>query len=180
VRTFRCHGYAGASLDVLTRATGLRRGSLYAAFPDKRSLFLAALAEYTQSTVGLVERTLATAEDPVVGIEGVLRRVARAATAGEGRYGCLLTNTAAELGGRDTAIQVVVAAAFKRLEAAYEGALVRAKAEGCLGAAVDPGGLARLLVAVMHGLRVLGTSGASEAELQQVVDGALRALGRSS
>ena len=45
VRTFRRHGYAGTSVDALTRATGLRRGSLYAAYRDKRALFLAALEQ---------------------------------------------------------------------------------------------------------------------------------------
>lgn len=178
VRAFRRHGYAGASLDVLTRATGLRRGSLYAAFSDKRSLFLAALDDYTQATVGHVERTLATATDPLDGITAVLRRVARVAADGEGRHGCLLTNTAADLAGRDPEVQVAVAAAFGRLEAAYAGALERARAAGSLDDAADVSGLARLCVAVMHGLRVLGQTGASEAAMQRVVDGVLGALGQ--
>ena len=177
VRTFRRLGYGGASLDVLTRATGLRRGSLYAAYPDKRALFLAALDDYTRSTVGHVERTLAAAEDPLAGIAATLRRVARVASDGEGRHGCLLTNTAAELAGRDAEVQAVVAAAFGRLEAAYAGAIERARAAGRIAPDADTAGLARLLVAVMQGLRVLGKSGLGEAELQPVVEGALRALG---
>jgi TetR/AcrR family transcriptional repressor of nem operon len=177
VRVFRRHGYGGASLDVLTRATGLRRGSLYAAFADKRALFLAALEEYTRSTVGYVERTLAAAEDPLDGIAMALRRVARVSSDGEGRHGCLLTNTAAELAGRDAEVQALVAAAFGRLEAAYAGAIERARTAGRLAPGADTAGLARLLVAVMHGLRVLGKTGAGEPELQAVVDGALRALG---
>src|SRR5690242_13288835 len=36
-------GYAAASLDDLAAATGLNRPSLYAAFGDKRALYLAAL-----------------------------------------------------------------------------------------------------------------------------------------
>jgi TetR/AcrR family transcriptional repressor of nem operon len=177
IRTFRQHGYAGASLDVLTRATGLRRGSLYAAYPDKRALFLAALGEYTRATVGHIERTLSAAADPLDGITETLRRVARVAADGEGRHGCLLTNTATELAGRDPEIQAEVAAAFGRLEAAYAAALERARAAGRLAPDVDPGALARLCVALMHGLRVLGKSGVSEGELQEVVDAALGGLG---
>jgi TetR/AcrR family transcriptional repressor of nem operon len=177
VRTFRRHGYGGASLAVLTDATGVRRGSLYAAFADKHALFLAALDDYTRATVGHVERTLAAAEDPLDGIALVLRRVARVATDGEGRHGCLLTNTAAELAGRDAEVQAVVAAAFARLEAAYAGAIERARAVGRLPPGTDTAGSARLLVAVMQGLRVLGKAGTDERALQPVVDGALRALG---
>jgi TetR/AcrR family transcriptional regulator, transcriptional repressor for nem operon len=177
MRAFWRHGYTGASVDVLTRATGLKRGSLYAAYPDKRALFLAALGEYTSATVGHVERTLATADDPLAGIAGTLHRVARVAVDGEGRHGCLLTNTATELGGRDPEIQAAVAAAFARLEAAYLTALERARAAGRLAADANTQALARLCVAVTQGLRVLAKSGAREPELRQVVDTALHALG---
>ena len=40
---FRTTGYAGTSLDDLAAATGLARPSLYAAFGDKRALYLAAI-----------------------------------------------------------------------------------------------------------------------------------------
>src|SRR5262245_56515740 len=177
MRAFWRHGYAGASVDVLARATGLRRGSLYAAYPDKRTLFLAALGEYVRATVGHVERTLTTADDPLAGIAETLQRVARVAADGEGRHGCLLTNTATELGSRDPEIQAAVATAFARLETAYAGALERARAAGRLAAGVSTQALARLCVAVTQGLRVLGKSGAREPELRQVVDAALSAVG---
>lgn len=176
VRMFRRFGYAAASVEILSRATGLRRGSLYAAFADKRGLFHAALGDYTRATVGHVERTLATATDPLAGIEAALRRVARVASDGEGRHGCLLTNTAAEMAGRDAAIREIVTAAFRRLEDAYAEAIERARAAGRLPPDADARGLARFLVGVMHGVRVMGTTGADEAALQQIVDGALRAL----
>jgi TetR/AcrR family transcriptional repressor of nem operon len=177
VRAFRRHGYGGASVDVLCEATGLRRGSLYAAYPDKRALFLAALRDYAETTVGHVERTLGAAADPVGGIAEVLRRVARVATDGEGRHGCLLTNTAAELAGNDAEVRDLVARAFSRLEAAYAAVLVRGKAAAQVPREADPEALARLLVAVMQGLRVLGKAGADLAALHQVVDAVLRALG---
>lgn len=41
--TFRSSGFSGASLDDLARDTGLSRPSLYAAFGDKRSMYLRAL-----------------------------------------------------------------------------------------------------------------------------------------
>ena len=176
VRTFRRHGYAGTSIDALTRATGLQRGSLYAAYRGKRALFLAALEQYTNATVGHVERTLAAADDPVAGVAQTLGRVVRVAINGEGRHGCFIVNTAAELGGRDPEIQAAVAAALARLEAAFTGAIERAQAAGRVAADADPRALGRLCVAVMQGLRVLGSAGATEAELQQVVTAALGAL----
>jgi TetR/AcrR family transcriptional repressor of nem operon len=163
-------------MDILTKATGLRRGSLYAAYADKRALFLAALAEYTRATVGHVERTLGTSDDPLAGVADVLARVARVATDGEGRHGCLLTNTAAELAGRDPAIRDAVSAAFRRIEDAYAAALARAAAAGRLAPDADTRATARLLVAVMQGLRIMGKAGAEPDALEDVVESALRAL----
>jgi len=40
---FAWRGYEGASMDLLVRATGVHRGSLYAMFGSKRGLFLACL-----------------------------------------------------------------------------------------------------------------------------------------
>lgn len=177
-RAFRRCGYAGTSLDTLTRTTGLKRGSLYNAYPGKRALFVAALADYANATVGHVERTLSVAADPIAGVAEALRRVARVATSAEGRHGCLLANTAAELGGRDAEVRAVVAAAFARLEAAYAGAFSRAKQAGRLPADADRAALGRLCVALTQGLRVLAASGAAESELQAVVEAALGAVTR--
>lgn len=178
MRAFRRYGYAGTSLDTLTRTTGLKRGSLYNAYPGKRALFVAALADYANATVGHVERTLSVAADPLAGVAEALRRVARAATSADGRHGCLLANTAAELGARDAEIQAMVAAAFARLEAAYAGAFSRAQQSGQLRADADPATIGRLCVALTHGLRVLAASGAEERELQAVVEAALGAVTR--
>src|SRR5215212_6947007 len=43
---FWSQGYAATSIDNLTEATGLGRGSLYGAFGDKHTLFMLGLNEY--------------------------------------------------------------------------------------------------------------------------------------
>ena len=44
-RTFREHGYEGASLALITRATGLGKGSLYNAFPGGKEEMLASVLD---------------------------------------------------------------------------------------------------------------------------------------
>lgn len=65
VRVFWAKGYDGASLDDLTEAMAVARPSLYAAFGDKRALFLAALDRYATS-IG-VEAIRAFEAEPDVG-----------------------------------------------------------------------------------------------------------------
>src|ERR1700756_6033014 len=58
---FWLHGFNGTSLDDLTIVTDLGRGSLYAAFRDKRELFLRVLDDYATAVMG---QLLADLRDP--------------------------------------------------------------------------------------------------------------------
>src|SRR5580658_10217302 len=58
IEVFRARGYHGASVQDLTDGTGIARGSLYKAFHDKRTLFLAALDHYTAASLRRVGDTL--------------------------------------------------------------------------------------------------------------------------
>src|SRR3954464_15849496 len=56
--TFWRHGFSATSLDALGAATGMNRPSLYAAFGDKRALYLAALDRYWAEGRAGLERIL--------------------------------------------------------------------------------------------------------------------------
>src|SRR5690242_21022003 len=55
-------GYAGTSLDDLVAATGMNRPSLYAAFGDKRELYLKTLEHYRDEYREVARRTMT--DDP--------------------------------------------------------------------------------------------------------------------
>src|SRR5881392_1944302 len=52
-------GYAGTSLDDLAAATGMNRPSLYAAFGDKRDLYLKTLEYYRDESRALARAAMA-------------------------------------------------------------------------------------------------------------------------
>ena len=52
-------GYSGTSLDELSAETGMNRPSLYAAFGDKHTLYLKALASYWQLSLMAMREALA-------------------------------------------------------------------------------------------------------------------------
>src|SRR5215208_5043354 len=58
IRTFWKAGYSGTSLDDLGGATGMNRPSLYAAFGDKRTLYLKALEHYWQLSYAAMDAAL--------------------------------------------------------------------------------------------------------------------------
>jgi TetR/AcrR family transcriptional regulator, transcriptional repressor for nem operon len=51
VDVFWTHGYEGADVDRLQASAGIRRGSFYAAFSDKPTVFLEALRRYLERTL---------------------------------------------------------------------------------------------------------------------------------
>src|SRR4051794_21442736 len=59
MRIFWKHGYEAASLPQLTRAMGINRPSMYAAFGNKESLFRKALDRYTEKSSTLFRDSLA-------------------------------------------------------------------------------------------------------------------------
>jgi TetR/AcrR family transcriptional repressor of nem operon len=177
IATFRRHGFLGASLDVLTEGMGIGRGSLYGAFGDKRGLFLAALGRYAQDTVGPVVALLDDPDaDPTAAIRDVLRMVARRGADPEGRFGCLITNTLAELGESDRDVAAITDDALATIGAAYERAVRRGQRAGTITPTPSVRHLARYLLMTMQGLRIMGRAGTTEAELLGMADTAALAL----
>src|SRR5262249_28216920 len=138
------------------RATRLSRGSLYAAFGDKHSLFLRALDRYIADAVTRMDRELAPRREPVDGLRAFPARYVERASGANGRRGWLLAATAMQLAGRDAEVGPRVANFFKAMEVSVADALSRAKAAGKLADGVEPSSAARILVCFVEGLRVVG------------------------
>ncbi|MBE2320917.1 TetR/AcrR family transcriptional regulator [Solirubrobacter sp. CPCC 204708] len=171
---FRTHGYAGTSLQQLMGATGLGKGSLYAAFGDKRGLYLRVLGDYAQRSVASVEQAL---EGPraIDALREHLLGLARSSNTGPS---CLLASSTAELAAVDADVGQCVKRAFREIEASYVGAVTRAQDEGDIDADADPKALGGLLLAVSRGLEALGHAGVPETSLVQAVEAALAGLPR--
>lgn len=168
------HGYEGASYPDLIEASGLHKGSLYAAFGDKRALYIKALEAYDEKEVYAAVHLLTgeSADAPEAGRDRVLallQLVVDAVVLNGDRRGCLLCNAAVDQAPVDTAVEQTVAASMQKLQTGFEAALADAYAgDGIKNAASAAG-------ALYLGMRVMVKSGASASMLQQALEGA-RAL----
>jgi TetR/AcrR family transcriptional regulator, transcriptional repressor for nem operon len=170
-------GFAGTSVDDVVRATGVSRSSLYAAFPDKSALFLAALEHYLDTVTRAKLERLAQGEAAAPAIKRFLLNIAdERPSANAPAHGCLLTNTAVEIGAGEEAIAEMVRNAFARLERALAGRLDEALQQGDLGADTDPKQFARQLVALIQGLRVMTRLGMEPRVARDAVRSALAPL----
>lgn len=175
---FWSRGYHATALPDLLRATKLSRGSLYAAFGDKHSLFLRALDRYVGDALTRMDIELAEHREPVEALRAYLAGYVDRTSGANGRRGCLLVATAMELAGHDAEVDRRVASFFRAMETKVAEALSRAKAAGKLADRVEPASAARILVCFVEGLRVVGktapTRMASQATADAIIDRLIR------
>lgn len=175
VDAFWERGYDGAAVQDLCSAMDLNPGSLYGAFGDKRALFLAVLDRYMDTVSRLAIDCIGGAPSGMLGIRAFFDNLIAAMTGGKRRWGCLVTNSVAELSLRDPEIAQKVKLHLARVETAFAGALARARKEGELAQGIGPES-AVYLVCVLQGLNVLTKTKPGREVLQGIVDVALKTL----
>jgi AcrR family transcriptional regulator len=167
-------GYEGASLLDLTRAMGINRPSLYAAFGSKEGLFRKALDRYAEGPAAYVRAALNAPTARAVA-ERLLGGSVDLLTDRRNPRGCLLVQGALACGEAAESVRRELAARRASGEVAVRQRFERALADGDLPADSDPADLARYVVTVMRGMAVQAAGGAGREELRRVAEMALRA-----
>ena len=170
---FWLKGYEGTSLQDLLKAMRIARGSLYKAFDDKRSIYLAALDRYDQTEV---DEGIAFLSDPKSG-DGFarVRAMLEGAKDDASRRGCFLCNAAVDQARSDPEVEAKVSSMFRRLEEGIATALKQSRRAGRWSAKRRADTAAYILNTYM-GLRVLARSGYPPKDLQAIIDSALSAV----
>jgi len=161
------NGFVGTSYSQIMAATGLQKGSLYAAFGDKRSLYLEALARYDNGNVGdgvtMLRNENLSGSDR---IGALMQSLVDAAETRRGRWGCLLCNAAVDQAPSNKSTEIVVLQSMNRMKAAITKAL-----EGTAA-----GDKVELVWALYFGGRVIIKSGGSKKTLQAIKNQTLSLL----
>jgi AcrR family transcriptional regulator len=175
LRVFWREGYEGASLSDLTKAMGINRPSLYAAFGGKEALFRKALDRYVSSAACYVQEALEETTARKFA-ERLLLGAAESMCGTGNPAGCLLVQGALASGREAAPVRRELISRRKAGEAMIRKRMTRAKAEGDLPAGSEPATLARYLATVNQGMAVQAASGATRKDLRRVAETALRAL----
>jgi len=173
---FSERGYHAASISELKGAMGLAAGSLYKAFKDKKAIFLATFDRYKQVRNALLDEEIAMGSDGRAKILRMLNFYAEASQGEMGRRGCLVVGTATELAVSDADAAERVARSHVRSEALLESLIREGQADGSIGPGIDPVPIAKFLLCVIQGMRVLGKTGQDPANAFAMVETAMRLL----
>lgn len=170
-------GYEATSMADLVEHLGIGRASIYATFGGKRELYLKAMDRYAELRDPLLLAELSQPGPALPAVRAVVRRfAAEAASPERGRHGCFVTNTAAELAPHDAAAARRVEISWDRVETPLHSALVRAQAQGELPEGRDPRALARMLLVLLQGVRIVGKASNDPARLRDAAEQALALL----
>jgi AcrR family transcriptional regulator len=174
MRVFWRQGYRASTFADLMKAAAVQKQSLYGAFGDKRSLFLKSLELYRHQALSELERLLREADSPFEGIARVMRYASQPPK--DTPTGCLMANTALELGLSDPDVAAEVKKLFRSTERALTAAVKNGQERGEITTRFDAAAIAQSLANTINGIRILQNSGASDRHVKTVVETALAAI----
>lgn len=164
VETFRRHGFAATSLDDLAAATGMNRPSLFAAFGNKRAMYLAALENFRSAMVNAVEPALLRENSLVDALKAFFDAAIRFYCRGESR-GCLVLCTAPTEASNDSEIRGLLADTLLQIEGHIKHRIEQAASEFGQTKISNAEPISKALSAVLVSIAIQARAGASEAEL---------------
>lgn len=168
-------GFESTSVRDLAEEMGITGASLYNAFGDKRSLYRRALAHYLQTSVR--DRVSRLEQlPPFPAIRAFFDEVIERSMTDKQRRGCMLVNAALELAPYDAEFQKVVSQEMVFIETFFRRCIAAGQKDGTISPARPPAELAKLLLSVLFGIRVLARARPQRAVLAGAATGVLELL----
>jgi len=171
VGVFREHGFEGTSAEMLVRAMGIGRQSLYDTFGDKWQLYREALRRYVAGETHAHIVALRSRERALDGIRAMIDRVID-----DAGNACLGVGSTCEFGSSRPDLEVIKGHAAQALHNAISERVREAQAQSDISADVTPEAVAGFLAASFAGIRIAARGGADAAQLRTLGDLAMRAL----
>jgi TetR/AcrR family transcriptional regulator, copper-responsive repressor len=170
-------GYAGTSLDDLAAATGMNRPSLYAAFGDKRELYLRTLQRYWEQSRAMALKL--SAESPTLRI--FLKRFYEQAVdiflaGGDQTRGCYSISTAPAQATTDPEVCAFLAASIANTDNFLANQIAKGRERGEVPANAEPQALAQLATATLHTIAVRARVGVPRKRLMAIASAAINLI----
>jgi|SRR5579862_800237 TetR/AcrR family transcriptional repressor of nem operon len=177
IECFWHRGYEATSIRDLADKMGISGPSLYNTFGDKHALFVQALERYldhsTRARIKRLEDTL----PPKQAIRCFIEEIIERSVNDRERRGCFLINSALEVAPHDRKLGKLIADRLAEIEAFFCRAIKAAQRDGVVPQDRGAKDIARLLLGVLLGIRVLARSKPERALLEGVARPALALLG---
>ena len=163
-------GYEATSISDLTEAMGITPPSLYAAFGDKKRLFLESVDRYQAGAGSFAQAALC--DEPTA--ERAMRRLLMETIDSffeEGNpRGCMVVLAATNCTTESSDVLDELAGRRRAAEGVVRDRIAAGRAAGEITADTDVDALAGMIVTTLYGLSIKARDGASRASLRKVVE----------
>ncbi|MBY0115279.1 TetR/AcrR family transcriptional regulator [Paenibacillus xylanexedens] len=174
MKIFWEQGYEKTSMSDLVEHMGIHRRSIYDTFDDKHSLFLQAMDRYRGkvSTTLLAEiKASKTAVEALHKIFDVMISEAE-----ETPSGCLIVNSAVELGARDQEVDNRSLESFNEAERMFEQIIQWGQREGEFSSDHDAKEMAEYLHNISVGIRAMARTSMDKEKLNRIIHVTMKLL----
>lgn len=151
---FRVKGYGGTSVRDLEQATGLKPGSIYSAFGNKRQFYLETLTRFYQTMQSDLRSALSSQQDPVEGLRLFFDQVLNSVLNDSPERCCYVIKSALELSNTDSEVRTIITGHFYVMHELIAEALRSAQQMGRIGGDKNPHVAAKLMLNNLFGLNV--------------------------
>jgi TetR/AcrR family transcriptional repressor of nem operon len=176
IECFWRNGYKATSVRELAARMGINCTSLYNAFGSKRALFRRALERYLDCSMRERINRIESSRPPKRAIRAFIAEIIARSVADADRRGCMLVNSAMEVAPHDRGLRRAIAQRLGELEAFFRRCVIAAQHNGSIPPDRNPADLARLLLGVVLGIRVLARSNPDAALMRGLARPALKLL----
>jgi TetR/AcrR family transcriptional regulator, transcriptional repressor for nem operon len=176
IKCFWTRGYEATSVRDLAERMGITSASLYNAFGDKRSLYRAALDQYVAESFGDRMARFEGRLPPRQAIGAFFEEIIERSLDDKQRKGCMLINSSVEVAPHDREFRRVIADVLVQVEGFFHRCVDAGQRNGTIATIQPADDLARLLLGVLVGIRVLTRSRPERELLEGLVRPALALL----
>jgi len=166
-------GYEKTSMAELVTCMGVHKRSMYDTFGDKHTLYVKALHRYSKVVEDSIERAFCG----VIPAREAIKLLLERAVQWENQKGCLMVNTAIELGPHDPAAKTWVNEELDKLEQMFRRLIEAGQQTGEFGQSLHAEKLAYYFTNALTGLRVLSKTTDDREKLKQIIDTTMLILG---
>jgi TetR/AcrR family transcriptional repressor of nem operon len=176
VACFWQRGYKATSVRDLAGKMGISAPSLYNAYGDKHALFVQALERYLDRSMRARIRRLEESLPPKQAVHRFIDEIIAHSLNDKERRGCFLINSALEVAPHNRKLGALIAERLAEIEAFFHRSIKAAQAQGEVPRDRGAKDLARLLLGIVLGIRVLARAKPERVLLEGVARPALALL----
>ncbi|MGH1537734.1 MAG: TetR/AcrR family transcriptional regulator [Gammaproteobacteria bacterium] len=169
-QVFLRNGFQRTTIKDITKATGLQPGSIYAAFENKNGLYTEVIEHYTKCQISILENCEEQSDTSLEAIKAFFKMTGDHIAQRTPAAHCLLVYGAFEIPENEKELRYYMQLKLQEIESHIYVLLVKAQENNEIVCDENPIELARFLMTLLFGHRVLAQLHASSETIDNTID----------